>query len=172
MSWQQFPGPSIATGFSDRLAGWELHKIPDFSWRAIRADTDLRNTTIVAVEALGPTAPNGPPPTRRCARPWRRCRPGPRRSWRTRTCRPGETICTEQPPPGRRWVPQSAESPTKDQSDPKLAAPGLPDRFAEGQLAARAVNPWNKASTTSTLPPTYWKWSPGRRGILDPRNGH
>src|SRR5512135_3355523 len=81
---------------------------------------------------------------------------------------------TERPPPGRRWVRKSAESPTGCclSGDPPSSRP---------DLASRVVAPDNRdaqsprvesRSSVRLLPPTYWKWSPGRRGILDPRNGH
>jgi uncharacterized membrane protein len=79
---------------------------------------------------------------------------------------------TERPPAGSRWVRQSAESPTKNREAQKLATPRQPKGFFKQPPAFRLVTPRNKAPMTSMLLPTYWKWSPGRRGILDPRNGH
>jgi hypothetical protein len=68
---------------------------------------------------------------------------------------------------------QSAESPTSDGAAPKLlATPGYPESPFQRSPAFRAGHPRNKASMISKLLTTYWKWPPGRRGILDPRNGH
>src|SRR4051812_9527548 len=76
---------------------------------------------------------------------------------------------TERPPPGRRWVRQSAESPTKSHATAKPADVGDPTPSGRGFL--KPEHRLSGASTTAELHPTYWKWPPGRRGFLDPRNG-
>jgi hypothetical protein len=63
---------------------------------------------------------------------------------------------TEPPPAGSRWVRQSAESPT--------------DRVLGSHRPRHPTTP--KESHDATRNKTYWKWSPGRRGILDPRVRH
>ena len=64
--------------------GWPEHKEWALAWlrriRELYRDHRRRRSA-------RRTAPNSSRPTPHCDRPWRRCRPRPMRSWRTRNCR-------------------------------------------------------------------------------------
>ncbi len=67
------------------------------------------------------------------------------------------SLLTERPPPGRRWVRQAAESPTDMGSRNRSLLPSTPCAMARGRRLA-----WMTSRNN-----TYWKFSPGRRGVLD-----
>jgi len=57
---------------------------------------------------------------------------------------------------------------------PRWQGSGIPGRWPRRSICPRRTPsvPSIRFTRGAMLTPTYWKWPPGRRGILDPRNGH